>query len=53
MRVLIRELTRFLPDVPGHPTVVPALLEIVIGVVLVLFLRFRLQRLLPVLRFRL
>src|SRR5579859_4262245 len=47
MIVLIQESTRFLPDVPGHPTVVPALREIVIGAVLVLFLRFRPQGLLP------
>jgi ABC-type branched-subunit amino acid transport system ATPase component len=47
MIVLIQESTRFLPDVPGHPAVVPALREIVIGAVLVLFLRFRPQGLLP------
>jgi len=47
MIVLIQESTRFLPDVPGFPNVVPALREIVIGTVLVLFLRFRPQGLLP------
>ncbi len=47
MIVLIQESTRFLPDVPGLPNVVPALREIVIGAVLVLFLRFRPQGLLP------
>jgi len=47
MIVLIQESTRFLPDVPGHPVIVPALREIVIGAVLVLFLRFRPQGLLP------
>ncbi len=47
MIVLIQESTRFLPEVAGHPTVVPALREIVIGAVLVLFLRFRPQGLLP------
>jgi branched-chain amino acid transport system ATP-binding protein len=47
MIVLIQESTRFLPDVPGYPNVVPALREIVIGTVLVLFLRFRPQGLLP------
>jgi branched-chain amino acid transport system permease protein len=47
MIVLIQESTRFLPDVPGHPNIVPALREIVIGAVLVLFLRFRPQGLLP------
>jgi ABC-type branched-subunit amino acid transport system ATPase component len=44
---LIQESTRFLPDVPGNPNIVPALREIVIGLVLVLFLRFRPQGLLP------
>ena len=47
MIVLIQESTRFLPDVPGYPNIVPALREIVIGAVLVLFLRFRPQGLLP------
>ena len=44
---MIQELTRFLPEIPGHPTIVPSLREIVIGAVLVLFLRFRPQGLLP------
>jgi ABC-type branched-subunit amino acid transport system ATPase component/ABC-type branched-subunit amino acid transport system permease subunit len=47
MIVLVQESTRFLPDVPGYPNIVPALREIVIGAVLVLFLRFRPQGLLP------
>src|SRR6202043_1352984 len=47
MIMLIQESTRFLPDVPGYPAVVPALREIVIGTVLVLFIRFRPQGLLP------
>jgi neutral amino acid transport system ATP-binding protein len=47
MIVLIQESTRFLPDVPGQPNIVPAMREIVIGAVLVLFLRFRPQGLLP------
>ena len=47
MIVLVQESTRFLPDVPGNPGIVPALREIVIGAVLVLFLRFRSQGLLP------
>ncbi|GAC1556707.1 MAG: hypothetical protein NVS2B7_32280 [Herpetosiphon sp.] len=47
MIVLVQESTRFLPDVPGHPNVVPALRAIVIGAVLVLFLRFRPKGLLP------
>jgi ABC-type branched-subunit amino acid transport system permease subunit len=47
MIMLIQEPTRFLPDVPGYPNIVPALREIVIGAVLALFLRFRPQGLLP------
>jgi len=47
MIILVQESTRFLPDVPGQPNIVPALREIVIGLVLVLFLRFRPQGLLP------
>jgi branched-chain amino acid transport system permease protein len=47
MIMLVQESTRFLPDVPGNPNIVPALREIVIGAVLVLFLRFRPQGLLP------
>jgi branched-chain amino acid transport system permease protein len=47
MIVLIQESTRFLPEVPGYPAVVPALRGIVIGAVLVLFIRFRPQGLLP------
>jgi branched-chain amino acid transport system permease protein len=49
--VLLQESTRFLPEVPGHPTVTLSLREVVIGVVLVLFLRFRPQGLLPETRF--
>lgn len=47
MIVLVQESTRFLPDVPGQPNIIPAMREIVIGLVLVLFLRFRPQGLLP------
>ena len=47
MIVLIQESTRFFPEVSVHLTVVSALRAIVIEVVLVLFLRFRLQELLP------
>src|SRR4029077_14591790 len=43
MILIVQESTRFLPDVPGNPNIVPALREIVIGLVLVLFLRFRPQ----------
>jgi len=47
MIVFIQESTRFLPEVPGYPNIVPALREIVVGAVLVLFIRFRPQGLLP------
>jgi branched-chain amino acid transport system ATP-binding protein/branched-chain amino acid transport system permease protein len=47
MIVFIQESTRFIPEVPGHPDIVPALREIVIGLVLMLFLRFRPRGLLP------
>jgi ABC-type branched-subunit amino acid transport system permease subunit len=47
MIVLVQESTRFLPEVPGHPNIAPALREMVVGAVLVLFLRFRPQGLLP------
>jgi branched-chain amino acid transport system permease protein len=47
MIVFIQESTRFIPEIPGHPDIVPALRVIVIGTVLVLFLRFRPQGLLP------
>jgi branched-chain amino acid transport system permease protein len=49
--VLLQESTRFLPEVPNHPNVVLALREIVIGAILVLFLRFRPQGMLPERRF--
>jgi branched-chain amino acid transport system permease protein len=52
MIVLIQESTRFLPEIPGHPTIIPALRAIIIGAVLVLFLRFRPQGLLPERRYR-
>jgi len=47
MILLVQESTRFLPEIPGHPNIILAMREIVIGVVLVLFLRFRPQGLLP------
>ncbi|HEU0002710.1 MAG TPA: branched-chain amino acid ABC transporter ATP-binding protein/permease [Ktedonobacteraceae bacterium] len=47
MIVFIQESTRFLPDVPGYPNIIPATREIVIGLVLVLFIRYRPQGLLP------
>lgn len=46
MIVLIQESTRFLPEVPGYPNIIPAMREVVIGLVLVLFIRFPLQGLL-------
>jgi len=45
--VLIEESTRYLPEIPGHPNVVLQLRPIVIGLALILFLRFRPQGLLP------
>jgi ABC-type branched-subunit amino acid transport system permease subunit len=51
MIVLVQESTRFLPEVPNHPNIVLALREILIGAILVLFLRFRPQGLLPERRF--
>jgi branched-chain amino acid transport system permease protein len=45
--VLIEESTRFLPEIPGHPNIVLALRPIVIGLALILFLRYRPQGLLP------
>ena len=45
--VLIEESTRFLPEIPGHPNIVLQLRPIVIGLALILFLRFRPQGLLP------
>jgi branched-chain amino acid transport system permease protein len=49
--ILLQESTRFLPEVPGHPGITLAAREVVIGVVIVLFLRFRPQGLLPETRF--
>jgi branched-chain amino acid transport system permease protein len=51
MIVLVYESTRFLPDIPNHPAIALNLREIVIGLILVLFLRFRPQGLLPERRF--
>jgi ABC-type branched-subunit amino acid transport system permease subunit len=54
MGMLVQESTRFLPRVPGldqlntlHPQVLLALRGAIIGLVLILFLRFRPQGLLP------
>jgi branched-chain amino acid transport system permease protein len=51
MGILVQESTRFLPEVPGHPQIVLSLRGVIIGLVLVLFLRFRPQGLLPERRF--
>jgi branched-chain amino acid transport system permease protein len=58
MGVVVQESTRFLPSIPGlgelnthHPQVLLAMRGVVIGLVLVLFLRFRPQGLLPERRF--
>lgn len=47
MIVLVQESTRFLPEAPNHPGITLNLRPIVIGVILVLFLRFRPQGLVP------
>jgi ABC-type branched-subunit amino acid transport system ATPase component/ABC-type branched-subunit amino acid transport system permease subunit len=47
MIVLVQESTRYLPDIAGNPNIVPAVRVMLIGVVLILFLRFRPQGLLP------
>jgi branched-chain amino acid transport system permease protein len=62
MGVLVQESTRFLPEIPGqpaalrdflsaHPQILLALRGAIIGLVLMLFLRFRPQGLLPERRF--
>ena len=58
MGLLVQESTRFLPQLPGlgelntlHPQVLLALRGALIGLILVLFLRFRPQGLLPERRF--
>jgi branched-chain amino acid transport system permease protein len=51
MGLIVQESTRFLPEIPGHPQWVLALRGAIIGLVLVLFLRFRPQGLLPERRF--
>src|SRR5579863_1743564 len=47
MIVLLQESTRYLPDIAGNPNIIPAVRVMVIGVVLILFLRFRPQGLWP------
>lgn len=41
------ELTRNLPAIPGHPEFAPALRQVLIGLLIILFLRFRPQGLIP------
>lgn len=41
------ELTRSLPSIAGHPEFAPALRQVLIGLLIVLFLRFRPQGLIP------
>jgi branched-chain amino acid transport system permease protein len=48
--VAIPEITRFLPNVPGHPDLFPALHAIVVGLVLLAVLRWRPQGLIPEVR---
>ena len=48
----LQEATRYLPEFAGHPTFAPALRLILTGIVLVLFIRFRPQGILPERRMR-
>lgn len=41
------ELTRYIPEVGGHPEFAPALRQVLIGLLIILFLRFRPQGLIP------
>ena len=41
------ELTRSLPEISGHPEFAPALRQVLIGLLIILFLRFRPQGLIP------
>jgi branched-chain amino acid transport system permease protein len=45
--VAFEEATRYIPDIPGHPGLVPALQWVVIGLLIVAFLWFRPQGILP------
>ncbi len=45
--VAFEEATRYIPPVPGHPDLIPALQWVVIGLLIVLFLWFRPQGILP------
>jgi len=48
----LQEATRYLPEIANQPAVAPALRQIITGVVLVLFIRFRPQGILPERRLR-
>ncbi len=52
MVIGLQEATRYLPEVASHPSFAPALRLIITGVVLVLFIRFRPQGILPERRLR-
>lgn len=52
MIILVQESTRYLPDIAGNPNIVPAVRVMVIGLVLILFLRFRPQGLIPERRYK-
>ena len=45
--VAFEEATRYIPPIPGHPDLIPALQWVVIGVLIVVFLWFRPQGILP------
>ncbi len=48
----LQEATRYLPEIAGHPAYAPAFRLILTGVILVLFIRFRPQGILPERRMR-
>ena len=45
--VFFQEVTRFLPEIPGHPDFGPAAREIMIGILILVVLRWRPQGILP------
>jgi branched-chain amino acid transport system permease protein len=48
----LQEATRYLPEIAGHPSYAPAIRLIITGIVLVLFIRFRPQGIIPERRLR-
>jgi branched-chain amino acid transport system permease protein len=48
----LQEATRYLPEIAGHPSYAPAFRLILTGIVLILFIRFRPQGILPERRMR-